>query len=61
MTSEEIKSDIQKIVESLPESCLPTVLKLVEEYQHQVEKTNVDVFLEKLNREYGDLLSKLAK
>lgn len=61
MSTIEIKSEIQKIIDSVPENLLSLILDYFTEFQFQVEKLDAESFLSELNGKYNVLLSKLAQ
>ncbi|MDP1803334.1 MAG: hypothetical protein Q8L81_18370 [Bacteroidota bacterium] len=61
MGTSEIKTEINKIIETVPENSLSLVLEYLKELQSQVNKSYSENFLRELNTKYSSLLSKLAK
>jgi len=61
MSSSEIKIEIQKIINSVPENALPNLLDYLKDIETQILKNNVDEFLKELHSKHSELFSKLAK
>ncbi len=61
MSSAEIKNEIQKIINGVPENALPDVLDYLKEIETHIQKENVTEFLKELHSKHSVLLSKLAK
>jgi hypothetical protein len=62
MSSEELKQEIQKVLEDIPDSILQDILDYLKQVQSQ-SKAGVNVFsnLKKILSEDKELLSRLAK
>ncbi len=61
MSSAEIKNEIQKIINSVPENALPDVLDYLKEIESHINEQNLSEFLKDLHSKHSVLLSKLAK
>ena len=61
MGSAEIKNEIQKIINSVPETALPDVLDYLKDIEAHIQSENVNEFLKELHAKHSSLLSKLAK
>ncbi len=61
MSSAEIKNEIQKIINSVPENALPDVLDYLKEIENHIQHENINDFLKELHAKHSILLSKLAK
>jgi transcription elongation factor GreA-like protein len=61
MSTSEIKFEIKKIIETVPEDSLELILQYLKELQSSVQKSHSELFLKDLNKKYSELLTKLAK
>lgn len=61
MSSSEIKNEIQKIIDNVPENALPDVLDYLKEIESHIAQQNVSEFLKDLHSKHSVLLSKLAQ
>lgn len=61
MSTSEIKNEIQKIINSVPENALPDVLDYLKDIEAHILHDNVGEFLKELHSKHSILLSKLAK
>jgi hypothetical protein len=61
MSSTEIKNEIKKILDSVPENALPSIFDYLKEIEQSIQSENTNDFLKELHLKHSDLLSKLAK
>lgn len=62
MTTKEIKSEIQKSLDKVPESVLQDVLKFLKQIEnHSADKVNLTMNLKDILTEDKELLERLAK
>ncbi len=61
MTREELKSEISKAIDNVPEDALPQILEYVNSLQHQsFDKTKLNKFTDKVFEEDDEILRRLA-
>jgi hypothetical protein len=62
MTSIQVKSEIQKVIDQVPENLLPEILDYLKQVQHQSpEQVKFNNNLNKIFSEDKELLQRLAK
>ena len=62
MTSIQVKSEIQKVIDQVPENLLPEILDYLKQVQHQSpEQVKFNNNLDKIFSEDKELLQRLAK
>ncbi|MCA1751161.1 MAG: hypothetical protein ABR572_10335 [Cryomorphaceae bacterium] len=62
MTAQEIKSEIKKLLDSVPEDALQELLQYLQEAQkHSKDQKQMGLYLRKIMQEDKELLDKLAK
>jgi len=62
MTSIQVKSEIQKVIDQVPENLLPEILDYLKQVQHQTpEQAKFNNNLNKIFSEDKELLQRLAK
>ncbi len=61
MTKEELKSEIFKAIDNVPEDALPQILEYINSLQHQsFDKTKLNKFTDKVFEEDDEILRRLA-
>lgn len=62
MTAIELKSELHKAIDNVPENVLPELLKYITAIQHQSPDTSdLDEFIDKVFKEDDGLLRRLAQ
>lgn len=61
MSSIEIKNEIHKIIDNVPEKALQEVLNYLKEIESHIQQEDLGDFLKIMHEKHSGLLSKLAK
>jgi hypothetical protein len=62
MTTVQLKSEIQKAIDNVPENVLPEILDYINSIQHQYpSKTKLMEFADRVFKEDAEVLRRLAK
>ncbi|WP_183574557.1 hypothetical protein HDF18_01690 [Mucilaginibacter sp. X5P1] len=62
MTTIQLKSEIHKAIDSVPENVLPEILEYINSLQHQSpDKTKLNKFIDNVFEEDDELLRRLAE
>jgi hypothetical protein len=61
MTTVQLKSEIHKAIDNVPENILPEILNYINSIQHQSTNKDLDKFIDKVFKEDDELLRRLAE
>ena len=62
MTTVQLKSEIHKAIDNVPENVLPEILNYINSVQHRsTDKKDLDKFIDKVFKEDDELLRRLAE
>jgi hypothetical protein len=61
MTTVQLKSEIHKAIDNVPENILPEILNYINSIQRQSTNKDLDKFIDKVFKEDDELLRRLAE